>query len=153
MYSNSHLCLRIYKFIQPGLFIFNPNLGFKINSSNTCTGYGVYCIVLSTKFLSLKAPLCASATPTLSVRGRPFFYLFLFYSLGGALTMWHALQLFFFFFFEKSMLYNFVLRIEEGIFITRIVNWILSHVWTKKKMNKRNVTGMSLRSLFNKNLV
>ena len=78
LYSNSHLCLRIYKFIQPGLFIFKPNLGFKINFSNTCTGYGVYCIVLSTQFLSLKAPLCASATPTLSVRGRPFFIFFFF---------------------------------------------------------------------------
>ena len=156
MYSNSHLCLRIYKFIQPGLFIFNPNLGFKINSSNTCTGYGVYCIVLSTQFLSLKAPLCASATPTLSVRGRPF-YIFFFFILWVELwqcgMLYNLFFFFFFFFFEKSMLYNFVLRIEEGIFITRIVNWILSHVWTKKKKNKRNVTGMSLRSLFNKNLV
>ena len=143
MCSNSHLCLRIYQFIQPGLFIFNPNLGFKINFSNTCTGYWVYCIVLSTKFLSLSPTvhLCASATPTLSARGRSFFIFFFF-------ILWVEL-------WQCGMLYNFVLRIEEGIFINRIMNWILSHVWKKKK---KIVNGMSIKNdllwnLFNKNLV
>ena len=151
MCLNSHLCLRIYQFIQPGLFIFNPNLGFKINFSNTCTGYGVYCIVLSTKFLSLSPIVCQCHTHAVSQRPI-FLYLFLFYSLGGALTMWHALQLFFFFWEEHAL----QLCTEDWGRNFHYSNCELNTVPRldkEKKKNKRNVTGMSLRSLFNKNLV